>query len=119
MKSSFTIIILDIFHKSSDNGFTKGLVVVVVEGVVEEPKLGAKAINGGSDTMKSKVMQKRKSKRKTEKDCRKNLMKRKSVIIYYLIQIQAPIYVTITTSAGCGANLTNSNSMLPDLDMCT
>ena len=33
--------------------------VVVVEGVVEELELGAEAINGGSDTMKSIAVQKR------------------------------------------------------------
>ena len=59
---------LDIFDKSNNDGFTKGLVVVVVEGVVEELELGAKAINGGSDTMKSNVLQGRRNRRKTEKD---------------------------------------------------
>ena len=43
---------LDIFDNSSNEGFTRGLVVVVVEGVVEELELGVEAINGGSDTMK-------------------------------------------------------------------
>ena len=33
--------------------------VVVVEGVVEELELGAEAINGGSDTMKSIAVQER------------------------------------------------------------
>ena len=60
MKSSFTVIILDIFDKRSNDGFTKELVVVVVEEVVEELELEPKAINGGSDTMKSKAMQDRK-----------------------------------------------------------
>ena len=43
--------------KSNNNGFTKGLVVVVVamEGAVEELELGAEAINGGSDTMKRDI----------------------------------------------------------------
>ena len=63
MKSSFIIIILTILDKSSNDGFTKefvGVVVVVeVEGVVEELELGVEAINGGSDTMKSN-MKKRK-----------------------------------------------------------
>ena len=59
MKSSFIVIILTILDKSSNDGFTKefvGVVVVVeVEGVVEELELGAEAINGGSDTMKSNM----------------------------------------------------------------
>ena len=63
MKSSFIIIILTILDKSSNDGFTKefvGVVIVVeVEGVVEELELGVEAINGGSDTMKSN-MKKRK-----------------------------------------------------------
>ena len=50
---------LDIFDNSSNDGFTRGIVVVVVEGVVEELELGAEAINGGSDTMKSIAVQKR------------------------------------------------------------
>ena len=54
---------LTILDKSSNDGFTKefvGVVVVVeVEGVVEELELGVEAINGGSDTMKSN-MKKRK-----------------------------------------------------------
>uniref|UniRef100_A0A7N2M8C9 Uncharacterized protein n=1 Tax=Quercus lobata TaxID=97700 RepID=A0A7N2M8C9_QUELO len=45
---------LNIFDNNSNDGFTRGLVVVVV-GVVEELELGAEAINGGSDTMKSRL----------------------------------------------------------------
>ncbi|KAM4087282.1 hypothetical protein ACJW30_10G166500 [Castanea mollissima] len=52
---------LDIFDKSSIDGFTKGLVVVMVEEVVEELEFGAEAINGGSDTMKSNVIQGRRN----------------------------------------------------------
>ena len=48
---------LDIFDNSSNDGFTRGIVVVVVEEFVEELELGAEAINGGSDTMKSIAMQ--------------------------------------------------------------
>ena len=63
MKSSFIVIILAILDKSSNDGFTKefvGVVVVVeVEEVVAELELGVEAINGGSDTMKSN-MKKRK-----------------------------------------------------------
>ena len=55
---------LNIFDNNSNDGFTRGLVVVVV-GVVEKLELGAEAINGGFDTMKSNVMQGR---RKIEKD---------------------------------------------------
>ena len=77
MKSSFTVIILDIFDKSSNDGFTKGLVVAVVEGVVEELELRAKAINGGFDTMKSKAMQGRKKKRNREKLKKNDLMEMK------------------------------------------
>ena len=48
---------LDILDKRSNEGFTKELVAEaveeVVEGVVAELELGAEAINGGSDTMKS------------------------------------------------------------------
>ena len=58
---------LNIFDKSNNDGFTRGL-VVVVEGVVEELELGVEAINGGSDTMKSNVMERRRNRRKTEKD---------------------------------------------------
>ena len=50
---------LDIFDNSSSDGFTRGIVVVVVEGVVEELELGAEAINGGSDTMKSIAVKER------------------------------------------------------------
>ena len=50
---------LDIFDNSSNDGFTKGIVVVVVEGVVEELELGVEDINGGSNTMKSIAMQER------------------------------------------------------------
>ena len=57
MKSSFTVIMLDIFDNSSNDGFTRGIVVVVVEEFVEELELGAEAINGGSDTMKSIAVQ--------------------------------------------------------------
>ena len=59
---------LDIFDNSSNNGFTRGIVVVVVEGVVEELELGAEAINGGSDTMKSITVQEERNKGKTEKN---------------------------------------------------
>ena len=59
MKSSFIVIILAILDRRSNDGFTKefvGVVVVVeVEGVVEEVELVAEAINGGSDTMKSNM----------------------------------------------------------------
>ena len=44
---------LDILDKRSNEGFTKELVSEAVEEVVEELELGAEAINGGSDTMKS------------------------------------------------------------------
>ena len=77
MKSSFTVIILDIFDKSSNDGFPKGLVVAVVEGVVEELELKAEAINGGFDTMKSKAMQERKKKRNREKLKKNDLMEMK------------------------------------------
>ena len=50
---------LDIFDNSSNNGFTRGIVVVVVEGVVEELELRVEAINGGSNTMKSIAVQER------------------------------------------------------------
>ena len=53
--------------KRSNDGFTKELVVVVVEAIVEELELGVKAINGGSDTMKSKAMQNRTRRRKQRK----------------------------------------------------
>ena len=72
MKSSFIVIILAILDRSSNDGFTKefvGVVVVVeVEGVVEELELGAEAINGGSDTMKSNAMQEERNKGKIEKN---------------------------------------------------
>ena len=57
--------------KRSNKGFTKELVVVVVEEAVEELELGAEAINGGSDTMKSKAMQYR-----NEEENKGNLKKR-------------------------------------------
>ena len=57
--------------KRSNEGFTKELVAVVVEEVVEELELGAIAINGGSDTMKNKAMQYR-----NEEENRGNLEKR-------------------------------------------
>ena len=63
MKSSFIVIILAILDKSSNDGFTKefvGVVVVVeVEEVVAELELGAEDINGGSGTMKSNVKKNR------------------------------------------------------------
>ena len=60
---------LDIFDNSSNDGFTRGIVVVVVEGVVEELELGAEAINGGSDTMKSIAVQERnKGKQRSERE---------------------------------------------------
>ena len=59
---------LDIFDNNSNDGFTRGIVVVVVEGVVEELELGAEAINGGSDTMKSITVQEERNKGKTEKN---------------------------------------------------
>ena len=55
---------LDIFDNSSNNGFTRGIAVVVVEGVVEELELRAEAINGGFDTMKSIAMQEERNKGK-------------------------------------------------------
>ena len=59
---------IDIFDNNSNDGFTRGIVVVVVEGVVEELELGAEAINGGSDTMKSITVQEERNKGKTEKN---------------------------------------------------
>ena len=59
---------LYIFNNSRNDGFTKGIVVVVIEGVVEELELGAEAINGGSNTMKSIAMQEERNKGKTEKN---------------------------------------------------
>nr|POE88562.1 hypothetical protein CFP56_71432 [Quercus suber] len=44
---------LDILYKRSNEGFTKELVAEAVEEVVEGLELGAEAINGGFDTMKS------------------------------------------------------------------
>ena len=78
VKSSFIVIILAMLDKSNNDGLTKefvGVVVIVeVETVVEELKLGAEAINGGSNTMKSNI---RKEKyEETEKRAKKkeNLM---------------------------------------------
>ena len=74
---------LDIFDNSSNDGFTRGIVVVVVEGVVEELELGAEAINGGSDTMKSIAVQER-NKGKTQKNEReRDLMEENYVLIHY------------------------------------
>ena len=50
---------IDIFDNNSNDGFTRGIVVVVVEGVVEELELRVEAINGGSNTMKSIAVQER------------------------------------------------------------
>ena len=58
---------LNIFDNNSNDGFTRGLVVVVV-GVVEKLELGAEAINGGFDTMKSNATQEERNKGKTEKN---------------------------------------------------
>ena len=67
--------------KSNNDGLTKefvGVVVIVeVETVVEELKLGAEAINGGFDTVKSKAMQGRKKKRNREKLKKNDLMEMK------------------------------------------
>ena len=60
MKSSFTVIMLDILDKRSNEGFIKEFVAEAVEEVVEELELGAEAINGGSDTMKSTAKKYRK-----------------------------------------------------------
>ena len=76
MKSSFIVIILAILDKSSNDGFTKvGVVVVVeVEEVVAELELGAEAINGGSDTMKSNVKKNRVKSREESNEKIKELM---------------------------------------------
>ena len=47
VQSNLTVIILAMFDRSSNDGFTVGVVVeVVVEGVVEELELRVEAING-------------------------------------------------------------------------
>ena len=75
---------LDIFDNNSNNGFTRGIAVVVIEGVVEELELGAEAINGGSDTMKSIAMQEERNKGKTKKNEReRDLMEENFVLIHY------------------------------------
>ena len=80
MKSSFIVIILAILDKSSNDGFTKefvGVVVVAeVEEVVAELELGAEAINGGSDTMKSNVKKNRVKSREESKEKIKEFMNR-------------------------------------------
>ena len=79
-KSSFIVIILAILDKSSNDGFTKefvGVVVVAeVEEVVAELELGAEAINGGSDTMKSNVKKNRVKSREESKEKIKEFMNR-------------------------------------------
>ena len=78
MKSSFIVIILAILDKNSNDGFTKefvGVVVVVeVEEVVAELELGAEAINGGSDTMKSNVKKNRVKSREESNEKIKELL---------------------------------------------
>ena len=106
---------LDIFDNSSNEGFTRGLVVVVVEGVVEELELGVEAINGGSDTMKSIAMQEERNKGKTKKNERERFDGRKLCSYSLLNQIQAPIYIMVTRSVKSGINLTNSQSISPKL----
>ena len=44
---------LDILDNRSNEGFTKEFVAEAVEEVVEELEVGAEAINGGFNTMKS------------------------------------------------------------------
>ena len=47
VKSSLIVIMLAMFDRSSNKGFTIGVMeVVAVEGVVEEVELRAEAING-------------------------------------------------------------------------
>ena len=89
--------------------------VVVVEGVVEELELGAEAINGGSDTMKSIAVQERNKEkqrstreRERERERERDLMKKSLYIINQLNQIQAPIYIKVTISVKSGIILTNS-----------
>ena len=57
--------------------------VVVVEGVVEELELGAEAINGGSDTMKSIAVQERnkEKQRSTREGERERYLMKKSLYI--------------------------------------
>ena len=68
---------IDIFDNNSNDGFTRGIVVVVVEGVVEELELRAEAINSGSDTMKSIAVQEERNKGKTEKNERERFDEKK------------------------------------------
>ena len=49
----------------------------------------------------------------------RDLMKENSVIIHYLNQIQAQIYIMVTRSVKSGINLTNSQSIAPNSDTCT
>ena len=77
--------------KSSNDGFTKGLVVVLVEGVVEELEIRAVAINGGSDTVKSKAIQERK-KCKIEKTESEEFDKMEFFLIQAIL-LQVPIYI--------------------------
>ena len=61
-------------------------------------------------------MQEERNKGKTEKNEReRDLMKENSVIIHYLNQIQAQIYIMVTRSVKSGINLTNSQSIAPNL----
>ena len=87
----------------------RGIVVVVVEEVVEELELGAEAINGGSDTMKSIAVQERnKGKQISTRERERDLMKKSLYIINQLNQIQAPIYIKVTISVKSRIILTNS-----------
>ena len=106
---------LDIFDNSSNDGFTRGIVVVVVEGVVEELELGVEAINDGSDTMKSNAMQEERNKGKTKKNERERFDGRKLCSYSLLNQMQAPIYIMVTRFVKSGINLTNSQSISPKL----
>ena len=95
----------------------------MVEGVVEELELRAEAINGGFDTVKSKAMQGRKKKRNREKLKKNDLMEMKlcysSLQLFWYNPQYIYIYITITTPAECGTNITNPNPIIPDPDMCT
>ena len=105
---------LDIFDNSSNNGFTRG---IEVGGFVKELGLGAEAINGGSDTMKSIVMQEDRNKEITEKNERERerYYERNSVLIDVMNQIQVPIYIKVTRSVNGGTILTDSKSVSPKL----
>ena len=86
--------------KSNNNGFTKGLVVVVVamEGAVEELELGAEAINGGSDTMKRDIrkgkMWRTKKREKQGKEKRKKIQWTKFWVLDWLIHWVQYKYIT-------------------------